>query len=96
MHSAARVMVLAIGLSLAAASVRATPVYADNVANNVGDWMATMGKKDLEKQAILTQRRAKREAARAQKAAQRQAKQASKQIDKAGTDLKNGLGGLTN
>lgn len=96
MRNAARVMILAMGLSFAVASASATPVYADNVVDNVGDWMATIGKKDLEKQVILTQRKAKREAARAQKEAERQAKQASKQMDRVGKDLKKGLEGLTN
>ncbi len=96
MRTAARVMVLAIGLSFAAASISATPVYADNVVDNVGDWVATIGKKDLEKQAILTERKAKRETARMQREAQRQAKHAGKQVDKAGRDLKKGLEGITN
>ena len=96
MRNAARVVVLAIGLSLGAVSISATPVYADNVVENLGDWMATMGKKDLEKQAILSQRKAQRQAARAQREAQKQAKKAAKQMDRAGKDLKKGLGGLTN
>lgn len=96
MRNGARVVVLAVGLSLAAASVGATPVYADSVVDNMGDWMATIGKKDMEKQAILTERKAKREAHRAQKQAEKQAKRASKEADKAGKELKKGLGGLTN
>lgn len=96
MRKTARVMVLAIALNLAAAPVLVAPAHADNVVDSVGDWAATVGKKDLDKQAILTERKAKREAAHAQKEARRQAKLASKQMDKAGKDVKKGLGGLTN
>ena len=96
MRNTARVMVLAIGLSLVAASVSTPRVSADNVVDTIGDWVATIGKQDLEKQAILTQRKAQRQAAQAQREAQRQAKHASRQMDRAGKDLKKGLGGLTN
>ena len=96
MRNATRVVVLAIGLSLGAVSISATPVYADNVVENLGDWMATMGKKDLEKQAILAQRKAQRQAARAQKETRKQTKKGAKQMDRAGKDLKKGLGNFSN
>ena len=92
MRKTARVMMLVMGLSLAAGSVSVPPVHADTIVDSVGDWVATIGKKDLQKQAILTQRKARREAARAERAARRQAKQASKGMDKAGKDMKKGLG----
>lgn len=96
MRNTVRVMVLAMGLSLAAVSVSATPVYADTVVYNLGDWVATIGKKDLEKQAVLTERKARREAAQAEREVRKQAKKASKQMDRAGKDLKKGVGGLAN
>jgi hypothetical protein len=94
MRSAVRVRVFAVGLSVAAALMSAAPVYADTPVDKVGDWVATIGKKDLEKQTILAERRTRREAARAERAARKQARKASKQMDKAGKDLEKGLGGL--
>ena len=92
MRHATKALALAIGLSLIAAPLTATRVYADNPIDSIGDWVSTMGKSDLDKQAILTQRRAARAAAKAQREAQRQAKHASKEIGKAGKDAKKGLG----
>lgn len=92
MRNTARVMVLAMGLSLAAAAVSTPPVHADTVVDSLGDWVATIGKKDLEKQAILTQRKAARQAAQAERAARKQAKNAAKGMEKAGKDAKKDLG----
>ena len=92
MKNTARVMVLAMGLSLAAVAISTPPVHADTVVDSISDWVATIGKKDMEKQAILTQRKASREAARAERAARRQAKKASQGMEKAGKDMKKGLG----
>jgi hypothetical protein len=96
MRHGARIALLAIGISIAAASVSATPAHADTVVDNVSDWFATIGKKDMEKQAILTERKAKREAAKLQRATEKQAKQAEKQARKAGKDMQKGLNDLTN
>ena len=96
MRKTGRVLILAMGLSMAAASVGAVSARAENMADNLGDWMATVGKKDVERQAILMERKAKREAAWAQKKAQHEAKKASKEMDRAGKDLKKGIQGLGN
>ncbi|MEA3488770.1 MAG: hypothetical protein U9R44_00305 [Candidatus Omnitrophota bacterium] len=53
------------------------------VFHRVGDWFATRGKSEEEKQAILAERKAKRAAKRAQKEAARQKKIAEKEARKA-------------
>lgn len=58
------------------------------VFNRVGDWFATVGKSDEEKQAILTERKAKRAKERAEKEAKKAAKQAEKEAKKAKKKLK--------
>ena len=96
MRKSSRVLILAMGLSVVAASVGAVPARAEILVDNLGDWMATVGKKDVERQAILTERKAKREAAWAQKKAQHEAKKASKEMDRAGKNHKKGIQGLGN
>ncbi|MGB2706221.1 MAG: hypothetical protein WBC74_05155 [Candidatus Omnitrophota bacterium] len=49
------------------------------IFHRVGDWFATRGKSKEEKEAILTERNAKREAARAQKEAEKKKKTAEKE-----------------
>lgn len=60
----------------------------DTPIDQVGDWVATLGKKDMEKDQILMKRKADRLAA----CAKRQAEKAAKEVEKAGKDLKNKLG----
>ena len=71
----------------------------DSVVDKVGDWFATRGKSDAEKQKMLSQRKANRVARRAQKKIEWQKKQADKKLEqqkksmqKARQDLKKGLG----
>jgi len=71
----------------------------DSVVDKVGDWFATRGKSDAEKQKLLAQRKANRVVARAQKKIERQKKQSDKKLDqqkksmmKAKQDLKKGIG----
>ena len=71
----------------------------DSVIDKVGDWFATRGKSDAEKQKMLSQRKADRVARRAQKKIEKQKKQADKKLEqqkksmqKARQDLKKGLG----
>ena len=91
-----------LGLVLAGIMSAAVPVYAaqsvgnDTAIDQVGDWVATLGKSGLEKEALLTQRKAQRAAKRAEASARRQAKQAEKGIDNAGKELNKGLKGLSN
>jgi regulator of protease activity HflC (stomatin/prohibitin superfamily) len=59
----------------------------DSVVDKVGDWFATRGKSDQEKQAILMQRRGARTAEKAQKQAEKKAREMKKQADKAGKDM---------
>lgn len=49
------------------------------VFNRVGDWFATVGKSDTEKEAILAERKAKRAAEKAQKELEKQKKLLEKQ-----------------
>jgi hypothetical protein len=56
--------------------------------DEVGDWFATFGKKDMEKTRILSERKAKRVAA----CTQREAAKAAKQAQKAAGDMKKKLG----
>ena len=62
--------------------------YEDNALDQAGDWFATLGKKDLEKNRILAERKAARMARHAEKEAQKAAKEA----EKAGGDLKKKFG----
>jgi len=54
----------------------------ESVFNRVGDWFATRGKSDTEKQQILAERKVKRTAEKVQKEAQRQKKELEKQAKK--------------
>jgi len=55
------------------------PVFAqDNAFDRMGDWMATVGKKEPEMTMILTQRRAARATERAEKTMKEQSKKLEK------------------
>jgi hypothetical protein len=60
----------------------------DNPIDQTGDWFATLGKKDMEKDQILVKRKADRVAA----CAKREAEKAAKEAQKAGNDMKKKLG----
>jgi len=62
------------------------------VFHRIGDWFATRGKSDAEKQAILAERKAKRAAARARKEAARQQKMMEKQTRKSQKEMKEKMG----
>ncbi len=69
------------------------PAYAadctkDTPIDQMGDWFATLGKKDLEKDSVLAQRKADRVAA----CTKREAEKAAKEAEKAGKDLKKKMG----
>lgn len=68
------------------------PAYADECGNTpvdrVGDWLATLGKKDAEKQQILIKRKADRNLACAQKKLEK----ASQDAQKAAADMKKKIG----
>ena len=63
----------------------------ESMINRAGDWFATRGKSDQEKQAILNQRKAKRAADKLKKQANKEAKQAKAKMDKAGKGMGKGL-----
>lgn len=73
---------VATPLSYAAGEYRDTPI------DQAGDWFATLGKKGLEKDQILAQRKADRMARYAEKLT----RQAAKEAEKAGQDTKKKLG----
>ena len=58
------------------------------VFHKVGDWFATRGKTDTEKQTIITERKGKRAAAKARKTAAKAQKVAEKQMRKSKSDAK--------
>ena len=60
------------------------------VFHRVGDWFATIGKSDAEKETILAERKATRAAARAQKEAEKKKRQLEKETEKAQKKLKKG------
>ena len=60
----------------------------DNPIDQAGDWFATLGKKGLEKDQVLTARKADRLAA----CAKSEAEKAMKEAGKAGNDMKKKLG----
>ena len=79
-------------------AISAKELTDDSAIDKVGDWFATRGKSDAEKQKLLAQRKANRVAARAQKKLEKQKKQAEKKMQqqqksmqKAKQDLKKGL-----
>jgi hypothetical protein len=63
-------------------------IYQDNVLDQFGDWVATMGKNGTEKESVLAQRKADRQV----KYAAKQAEQVSKEAEKAGSDMKKKMG----
>ncbi len=65
------------------ASKQAYEHASDNaIFNRVGDWFATLGKSEEEKEKILAERKAKRVAKRAEKMAKKEAKKAEKELKK--------------
>lgn len=57
------------------------------IFNRVGDWFATRGKSPEEKEAIIAERKAKREAKRAEKEARKAQKQLEKETKKQQKEL---------
>jgi hypothetical protein len=60
----------------------------DTPIDQVGDWFATLGKKDMEKDQVL----AKRKADRLLACAKREAEKAAKEVQKSGNEMKKKLG----
>lgn len=60
----------------------------DTSVDRAGDWVATLGKKGLEKEQVLAKRKADRVIA----CSQREAERISKEMQKAGNDMKKKLG----
>ncbi len=60
----------------------------DTPIDQAGDWFATLGKKDLEKDQLLTKRKADRLLA----CAKREADKAAKEVEKSGNEMKKKLG----
>jgi len=60
----------------------------DTPIDQAGDWFATLGKKDLEKDQLL----AKRKADRLLACAKREAEKAAKEVEKSGNEMKKKLG----
>ncbi len=58
------------------------------VFNRIGDWFATIGKTDEEKETIIAERKAKRATERAEKEAQKAKKEAEKKAEKAKKEAK--------
>ncbi|NQT32049.1 MAG: hypothetical protein HQ594_00065 [Candidatus Omnitrophica bacterium] len=64
------------------------------VFNRVGDWFATVGKSDEEKQAIIAQRKVERAKKKAMKEAEKKKKQMEKQAKKSQKQAKDKFKGL--
>lgn len=62
--------------------VSSSSIADDSAIDKIGDWFATRGKSDAEKQKMLAERKMKRVAERAQKKAERGQKEAQKQMQK--------------
>ena len=74
---------------MAAALFTAAPAHADDtVFEKAGDWFATIGKSQAEKDQILLQRRMDRAAKKLQQGFERGAKQTEKNMNDLGKDLK--------
>ncbi|MBD3379623.1 MAG: hypothetical protein GF408_04075 [Candidatus Omnitrophica bacterium] len=58
------------------------------VFHRIGDWFATIGKSDQEKQEIIGERKAKRAAERADRQAERAREKARRQAEKANRKMK--------
>ncbi len=84
--------IMAVGLALGLMASTPARVYADTVLDKLGDWVATAGKSDLDKEAVRAKRRTQREAARAERAARTQAKKTGRDLDKAGKKMKKATG----
>jgi hypothetical protein len=77
------------------ASAQAYEHADDNaIFNRVGDWFATIGKSDEEKEAIVAQRKAERQVKRAEKEAQKAAKQAEEKIKEQKKNLEGKMKGM--
>ncbi|MFH0985351.1 MAG: hypothetical protein V1882_07420 [Candidatus Omnitrophota bacterium] len=60
----------------------------DTPIDQVGDWVATLGKKDMEKDQILVRRKADRVLA----CTKREAEKAAKEVQKSANDMKKKMG----
>ena len=83
------VCVLALNVLAFAASDKAMQNASDEaVFHRVGDWFATIGKADTEKQTIIAQRKMTRAAKKAEKMAKKQAEETKKKMN----DMKKSFG----
>ena len=89
-----RIIILAVAILLAFASVGADVSYAGGMEykatplDNMWDWATTLGKDGVEKQQILAQNKAER----LKRHAEKMAKKAQKNAEKAGADMKKKFG----
>ncbi len=81
-------LVLALMLGLSVTAFAAVDCTKNTPIDDMGDWFATIGKKDMEKNQVLAQRKAERVAA----CTKREAEKAMKEAQKAGNDMKKKLG----
>lgn len=88
------VVALVLGMGIATQPVQAAEMVGqqDTVIDRIGDWFATLGKSGMEKDAILTQRKADRLTKRAEQRAREGAKKAERELNQAGKDLQKSLG----
>jgi len=64
------------------------------IFHRVGDWFATIGKSEEEKEAIIAERKAKRAAKRVQKELEKQERKAGKEAEKAEKKMKEKIKGF--
>lgn len=64
------------------------------IFHRVGDWFATRGKSEEEKEAIIAERKAKRAQAKAEKIAAKQKKKMEKKAEKVQEEMDKGIKGM--
>ena len=102
-----KLVVLAILVCFVFSAVPALPTYAqgksgvsasavsdDSVIDKIGDWFATRGKSDAEKQKILAERKMKRMAERTQRKLEKEQKKASRELNKQKNQMQKGMKGM--
>ncbi|HNX69314.1 MAG TPA: hypothetical protein PLL75_04525 [Candidatus Omnitrophota bacterium] len=82
------VLAIMLGGIAGQAAYAAVDCTKNSSIDDAGDWLATLGKKDMEKDQILVKRKADRMAA----CTKREAEKAAKQAQKAAGDMKKKLG----
>ncbi len=78
-------------IATAAPPVTTTPARADSLADRIGDWFATMGKSETDREAILVERRTKRAAQQAGEAIERGVERTGHAIDQTGDRVQQNL-----